>query len=484
MSSEAAPASRKWFAFAAVGTTFLLVVASTAFSLLALPVIADDFDVTLSVVGWVVIVESLIIAALLLPLGRLSDVVGRHRTLRVGVAIFALGLVLTGFAPTFALLIIARIVTALGNTLVQAVGTGIIVAAFPSEERGLALGAQTTAVAVGAAAGPLLGGLLLDVVSWQAIFIGLAVPTAGALAIAFWALGPDTPQDPALSSRFDLAGALLASLFITVLVFSLNDPLGFGLLSPATLVAALIAAVLLFAFVRVELAHESPMLDLGLFRVPEFRQGAFIRLVSFTASTSILFLTPIYFLGVRELNARSAGALLSLFAVGLTVSSQVAGRLYDRLGPRIPVAAGLLIQVGVLLLLATIDLESSIFLLAVAIIGNGLGQGLWNVAANSMIIGAVPSASFGVGGAFINVNRTVGSVVGQAGATAIVAGVMSSRGFDIPLGDLLENPGADEAFIGGWSATYVVGAISTVAILAVALFTGLRSKDAVAVTPG
>ncbi len=467
--------SRKWLVFAAVGSSYFISVAVATFSVLALPAISDDFAVPLRTVGWVVIVESLIVAGLLLPLGRLSDVVGRHRTLRAGVVVFGLGLVLSGLAPTFTLLIVARVVTSIGNTLVQAVGTGILVAAFPAEERGLAMGGQTTAVAIGAAVGPLLGGLLLDALDWQLLFLILAALTAVAFAIVHWALGPE-PETTTTPTRFDSRGAALAALFILMLVLTVNDPFEFGWRSPVIPASAAVTIALLVAFVRVELAHSSPMLDVRLFSIGEFRRAVLIRLVAFTASTTIMLLTPIYLLGARGLNARTAGGLLALSAIGMMVGAQISGRLYDRVGPRLPITVGLTMQAFVLLALASVDEKSSVLLIAAATLTGGLGQGLWNVPANSVMMGAMPPDALGVGGAFTNVTRTVGNVVGQAGATAVVAGVMSSQGFAIPLGDIAETAGADVAFIDGWRLTFLIAIGITLVALAIGLRTG-RTND-------
>ncbi len=266
-----------------------------------------------------------------------------------------------------------------------------------------------------------------------------------------------------------------------MLVLTLNDPFAFGWRSPVILGSAAATFTLLAAFTRHELAQESPMLDLRLFTIGEFRRAVLIRLVAFTASTTIMFLAPIYLLGVRELTARTAGALLSLFAVGMIVGAQSSGRLYDRLGPRLPIVVGLLVQVAMLALLVTVDEASAVVLMAAATLGNGLGQGLWNVPANSVMMGSMPADALGVGGAFTNVTRTVGNVIGQAGATALVAGVMSSQGFDIPLGDVAETAGATGAFIDGWSLTYAVSVAITLVALAIALRTGNRSPTSASV---
>ena len=475
MPSPKAP-PQKWHVFAAVGLGYFITVVTTTMSVLALRAIAEDFEVTLRTVGWVVIIESLIIAALLLPLGGLSDMVGRHRMLRAGVALFGVGLILTGLSPTFMFLIIARIVTAVGNTMIQSVGTGILVAAFPPEERGLALGGQTTAVAVGAAAGPLLGGLLLDQLDWQVLFFLLAIPTAVTFVVVHRVLGVEHEGDARTATGFDVGGAALAAAGITLLVLTLSDPFEFGYRSPVTIAGALVVVGLFAAFIRTELAQKSPMLDVRIFQIADFRRAVGLRAISFIASSSIMFLIPVFLLGVRDLSTRTTGVIFALFAVGMTVGAQTSGRLYDRVGARPPMVVGLLIQISVLALLATVSETSSIVIVTIASIGNGLGQGLWNVPANSVMMGAMPSTALGVGGAFTNVTRTVGSVLGQAGATAIVAGIMTSQGFDIPLGDVVDTPGAGSAFVDGWRTTYIAAIAVTIISLAIALRTDARPR--------
>lgn len=468
----------KWSVFAAVGLSYFITVMTTTLSILALRAIAEDFGVTLRTVGWVVIVESLVIAALLLPFGGLADFVGKHRTLRAGVALFGIGLVLTGLSPSFAWLMVARIVTALGNTLVQSVSTGILVGAFPPEERGLALGAQTTAVALGAAVGPLLGGILLSELNWQLLFILLAIPTALTYLVIHRVLAAeprDERSDRSDGPSFDATGAVLAATFITLLVFTVNDPFEFGYASLATIAGALVSVVLLALFIRTELAHPAPMLDVRIFQVPDFRRAVLIRMVAFISSSSIMFLIPVYLLSVRDLSTRGTGVIFALFAVGMILGAQASGRVYDRLGARLPMMTGLIFQCGVLILLSRLGEASALPLVAFASFGNGLSQGLWNVPANSIMMGAMPAGALGVGGAFTNVTRTVGGVMGQAGATALVAGVMVSKGFDIPLGDVADTPGAGSAFVDGWQVTYIVAAMIAALALAIAFRISTRT---------
>lgn len=345
--------------------SYVTIVLATTMSFLVLPAIADEFGVSLRAVGWVVIVEALIVSALVLPLGGMADALGRRRVMLAGMGIFAVGSLGSGLAPTFGLLIVGRVVMALGNTLVQSIGTGILVAAFPPEERGLALGAQTSAVAVGSASGPLLGGFALELVSWDGLFLLLVVPSIiGVVAIARL-IPHDTPTNSNQHKPIDHVGGLLSALGITGLVVTINNPFAFEWLSPQTLVSAVVTALVLSAFVRWELNTDHPMLDLRLFTISAFRGAALVRVFGFIGATTALLLLPIYLVSLREVAESRVGLILFLYAVGMGLTAQLSGRLYDMIGPRRPSLVGLVLQILVVVALAFSDKNTSLVWIAV-----------------------------------------------------------------------------------------------------------------------
>lgn len=458
----------KWRAFSAIAITFITIVFSTAFTFLALPEIADEFDVTLSTVGWVVIIESLLIAALLLPLGGLADLLGDKRVLSIGVAIFGAGTLLTGISPTFVTLILARVVMAIGNALTQSVATGMVVSIFPDEERGLAMGAQTAAVAVGSASAPLLGGLGLEFLPWRTSFLLLAIPTAiSFLAIQKLILSEGLRKVPE-NRTFDKQGSLLSALAITCTVVTISNPFSLAWISPGIIGGGLAAVALLALFIWWELRVDHPMLELRLFANSVFRTSVALRTFGFLASATTALLLPVFLLSFREVSATAAGVVIALAAIGLGVGAQIAGRVYDRVGPRPPSLIGFALQIAVSLVFATSNDASSLFLLGAAALLGGIGVALWNVPNNSAILGATPPEFLGVSGAFTNLARTFGTVSGQALAAAVVAGVMISNGFDTPLGELAETPGAGQAFNDGWRVAYLLSAAVSAALLLLA----------------
>lgn len=470
------PASRdrwwhqaKWQAFVAIGSTYLIIVFATAFSFIALPSIADDFRVTLKVVGWVVITESLLIAALLLPMGGVADAVGRKRVVTAGMAVFGLGAIATGLAQSFALLIAARVVLALGSALIQSVATGMLVAIFPPGERGLAIGGQTTAVAVGSAIAPLVGGIALQALGWRTPFLLLIILVALSLLAIRFLVVDDRADAASISRSFDPIGGVLSALAVVVLVLVINNPFELPWLSPVIVIGGLLAAGFVATFVRWELRVSRPMLEMRLFGIPVFRNAVIVRVLGFVAATANMLLLPIYLVSAREVSVSVAGVLISVLAVGMGLSAQVSGRVYDRLGPRLPSILGLLLQITAVLGFAFFDGSTPLPVVGIVAFLAGVAMALWNVPNNSAMLGATPPSAFAVGGAFTNVTRTVGTAIGQALTTAVVAGVMASKGFDIPLGELADSVGAGGAFFDGWQYAYLVAAGLSAAALPFAL---------------
>lgn len=461
----------KWKAFTAIAISFVTMVMSMGMVFVALSAIADDFGVTLRAVSWVVIAQALVVSALMMPMGRLADIVGRRRVHLIGLALFGCAAVGAAFSPSLGALIIARIVMAAGSAMSQSVGTAMIVAVFPEHERGMAIGSQTTAVAVGAALGPVLAGLILQFASWRLLFLVVAVPVFVA-----WVAGYLILDEAVVSAgrreggqSFDWVGAVLSAFGVTLLVLTMNNPLALPWLSPVVLAGAAAAVGLLVAFFRWEMRCDSPMLEPRLFRNAVLTRSIVTRLMAFMAYTSIRIVVPVYLISVRGFGEGIAGFVLFLTALGLGVASQAVGRLADRFGEQRFVVAGLslfLLSLGGLL---TLDGSTPIWMIGVLLFANGMAQGIWSVPNNSMIMGSVPSADLGVAGALTNLTRNLANVMGQAAATAVIVGVMVSRGFDIALSDIDETPGAAQAFLDGWQFTYLFVVGLVVAALAVTL---------------
>ncbi|MDH4146960.1 MAG: MFS transporter [Acidimicrobiia bacterium] len=461
-----------WKAFIAIAISFVTMVFSMTMVFVALAAMADHYGVTLRAISWVVIVQSLVISALMMPLGRVADMVGRRRVHLGGLVLFAFGSVGVAFAPTFALMLVGRVVMSFGNAMTQAVGTAMVVAVFPPDQRGKALGSQTSVVAIGAAMGPIGAGLVLQVLPWQALFLMLIPPLVVAYVAGYKLLDEaqvsasgDAPSGP--RPAFDWGGAALSALAITAMVLTVSNPFALAWTSPAMVAGAVVIVVLFATFVRWELRQDAPMLELRFFAVPTFSMAVTSRTLGFVGYTAVSFLMPIFLISVRGLREGATGAVLFLASLGMGLAANQSGRYSDRFGERPVFLVGFALNAASLAGIAMLGRTTPLALAMVLLFANGLALGLWNVPNGSAILASVPAQHLGVVGAFMNLTRNIGNVVGQALAAAIVVGVMTARGLDVPLSEIASTAGAAEAFLHGWRVSY--GVVTALAVVSLAL---------------
>lgn len=457
----------QWRAFGAIGVSFVTTVMATPMVLLALPSIAGDFSISLRLVSWVVLIEALVVSSSMLPAGHLADVLGRRRVHLLGLALFGLGSIATALSPSFALLIAARAVMGLGAAMLQSVGTAMIVSVFPAAERGRGIGSLSTAVAVGAAIGPILGGILLQVVSWRTLFLMLTVPIVFALVASSRILDDarvgTTRHEPGVD--FDWLGAGLSGFVISALIVIVSNPFGLGYGSPLTLSLALASVGASAVFIWWERRTPSPLVDPRLFTNRTFSLSVITRLLGFVA-TSTRFLLPIYLIAVVDLTEGRAGVILFFVSLGVGTSAQVIGRLTDRSGAPRLVIVGFALMTVTLLMISRLDGATPLAYVSVLVLANGFAHGTWNIPNNSMVLGSAPATDLGVAAGLVNLLRNVGDVIGQALATMLIALTMAARGFDVAFNELSRDPGAKTAFLAGWKLAFTFFAgVSLVALL-------------------
>ncbi len=409
---------RKWWVLIAIGTGTFMSALDASVVNTVLPLIRDAFKSNVANIEWVVTIYLLLVSGLLLTFGRLGDLRGHKSVYVWGFAIFVLSSALCGLASSALLLVSFRAIQAFGAAMLSSNSPAILTGNFPDSQRGQALGLSATMTYLGLTAGPSLGGWLAQQFSWRAVFY-INVPVGAlALGLSLYFIPRDKPADQ--SKKFDLAGAATFMTGLTALLLGLNKGQDWGWNSPLVLGLLLVAALMLWLFLRIERSSDSPMLDLSLFHSQTFSVTTASAVLNYICVYTILFLMPFYLIQGRSLSPATAGLLLTVQPIVMAIIAPVSGTLSDRLGTRIPTVAGMgLLGLG-MFLLSRLGSDSPYMLAAVGLGITGLGTGTYISPNNSALMGAAPRHRQGIASGILASARSVGMVLGVGLAGAIL----------------------------------------------------------------
>jgi len=399
-----------------------LVIAMVTIVNTALPALAADTGVTQAQQTWIVDVYTLVLAALVLPMGALGDRYGRRGVLIAGLVVFAASCAAPLVVASPGWLVAARAATGLGAAMIMPATLSIINASFPPERRGRAIGVWAAVAGLGGLGGLVLAGLLLQHFSWHSVFLGPAV-----LAALFALACLSVPTSREVEHRpFDVTGAVLSALAIGALVFGIlrAADLGWG---SAQVVVALVAGVVLGAvFAWFESRHAAPLLDVRLFGNHAFATGSVSVTVQFTAAFGALYALAQYLQLVQGYDALTSGLALWPIALSVLPLSMASAYLGKRLGLRTLTCLGLAVVVVGVVLLGRLDAHSSYPALAIAVCVLGGGLGLTAPAATSAILDNVPPDKYGVASAVNDATREIGAALGIALAGSVLSAAYTS----------------------------------------------------------
>ena len=421
LARSAPPLATRWWVLAVMSlSTFMVFLDNTVVNT-ALPSIARDLNASTSTLQWVIDGYTLILAGLLLVGGTMGDRFGRRRFLTIGMVIFGLGAVGAALAADATTLILMRGVQGVGAALVLPATLSIVTDVFPREERAKAIGIWTGVGAVAIAVGPVVGGFLVDQMSWNAVF-WMHVPVV-LLALAGLRIVPESRD-----SRFlglDLRGAVLATGGLLALVYAIIQGNESGWTSPEILAAFTTGAALLAAFAAVEVRHATPMLPLRFFRQRDFNGAVIvIGLIFFAMMVTFFFLTQ-FFQIVQGETAFTAGLYILPTAGMMMVGAPLSGVLEHKIGPRIlVVAAGISVVFG-LVWLSGVQADTSYGYIAIGLAAFGFGGGMALAPLTDTVMAAVPVNDAGIGSAVNDVSRELGAALGIAIVGSIVSGIYS-----------------------------------------------------------
>jgi len=411
--------NRKWLTLAAVAFGLFMIMLDNTVVNVALPTMEKDLHVSLSQLEWVVTAYALTFAALLITGGKLADLYGRRRIFVLGLAVFTLSSLACGLAPNAGFLIGARAVQGAGAALMNPATLSIITATFPPRERGQAIGIWAGVSALALAIGPLAGGLITENLSWNWIFF-VNVPV-GALGIVVSQLVIRESRDTSHEQSIDLPGLLTSVGFLFSLSYALIEGNNRGWSSPEILGLFATAAVLLVAFVLLELHQRLPMLDLSLFRIGSFAGANLVAMLVSLSMFGVFFFVSLYIQNILHYSATKAGAMFLPMTILIIIIAPIAGRSSDRVGSRWLMGGGMALVGVSLLLYQRVGLHSDFWTLLPAMILGGIGMASTMSPMTAAAMGSVPVDKAGVGSGVLNSFRQVGGSLGIALIGAIVA---------------------------------------------------------------
>ena len=423
MGAQEASGSRKLLLAMALASGITSV--PNAAIVLALPTIHRHFDASLTELEWTVTGYLLAYSALLIAAGRLADVFGRVRLLQWGTVLYAAASVPAALAGSATVLIIGLVAVGVGAAVLTPASLAIVTDQFRGESRGLAVGAWGAATALFSGIGPAIGGVFTQEVSWRWI---LWLNVIVGVLILIGVRGTKESFDPQASRRIDWVGLAMSAGGLGAITLALNESPTPWALGSASFLIVLIGGVLLLAgFVLVERRTTNGLIDLAMFRRRNVSGASIIVFVLDFAFGAVLFFVPLYLEELLGDDALKAGLLLLPASVTMMLAMPIGGRLFEKVGPVIPIVGGMVLAGLAMLLLGGISTSTQYADLwpPLALLGLGIGTALTPM--NLAALGAVPQRNHGAVAAIITTLGGLGATFGVALSGAVFETLQTSR---------------------------------------------------------
>lgn len=394
----------------------------------AIPSIRTDLHASPSELQWVVDVYTLVLASLLMLSGATGDRFGRRRIFQIGLVVFAVGSLLCSMAPNIETLIIARLLQGIGGSMLNPVALSIISQVFTGRvERARALGFWGAVVGISMALGPVVGGFLIELISWRAVFwINLPICATAIVLTAIFV--PETKSKTMRS--IDPIGQGLAVTFLFGLVFTLIEGPGYGWSNPRVIAIAVVTVGAFVAFLRYESTRHDPFIDIRFFRSLPFAGATVTAICVFSAWGAFLFMMSLYLQGERGYSAMYTGLIYLPIAIGALVFSPISGRMVGRYGARPSLlAAGVLITTASILL-TFLTATTPVWALLVIFAVFGSGFSMVNAPITNAAVSGMPLDRAGAASAVTSTSRQIGVSVGVALCGSIAGSALAHTGTD------------------------------------------------------
>jgi len=419
------PAGYKWKVLGTVVFGIFMVILDSTVVNVAFQTLRQEFSSSLNDAQWILSVYVLALGISTPLAGFLADRFGAKRIYLAGLSVFVLGSLACGLAPNLGILVAARAVQGFGGGIALPVGIALLLNAFPTSEQGMALGVFGIAAIVAPALGPILGGWLVDGGHWRLIFfINPPIGLIGVLLGTRFLRRLRTDRRPPL----DALGLVTEVIGFGAILYGASNAATLGWSSPAVIVSFVVGGIGLVLFALVELFQaKAPLLDLRLFAKRVFLNASLLGYVSMIALFGAEFLMPLYLQALRGLSALETGLMLLPLAITGGLSVTLAGRLYDRLGPRPLVAAGFTLLVVNTWQLSQIRADTPLSWILVLLALRGLALGLTVQTTLVTALSVVPLKDLARGSSLTNATRNVVQSIGVALLATILASTISPQ---------------------------------------------------------
>ena len=380
--------------------------------LVALPTLTQTFNTSLTTIQWVLLIYDLLLIGTVITVGRLGDLFGRRRFYAAGFLIFVLSSALCGAAQAAWQIILFRGLQAIGGAMITANGRAVASVAFPSNQRGKAMGFASMAFHIGFLTGPTLGGFLIDTIGWRWIFY-LNLPIGIWGAYLAWQLIEESKEDGAGVS-VDFTGAILLMIAYSLFIYGMNELPHLSWRDPLVIRSLVLSAGAGALFVWVELRSSMPILSFSLFRNRLFAASMLSLFFITSTQSAISFLMPFYLQNILHYSPTQMGWIIIANSVVIILVAPIAGWMSDRMGSRLLCTVGSAVIVIGQFFIASLGLTSSVVRLIFPLALTGLGWAIFNSPNQSAILGSVPRDKLGTASGMNTTTARTGGAMGVA----------------------------------------------------------------------
>ncbi len=433
--------------------TYALIITSLASFLtpfmlssvnIALPKIGDEFSLNAILLSWIATSYTLASAMFLVPFGRIADIYGRRKVFSYGIIVYTLASALCAISVSAFMLIISRVIQGIGGAMIFGTSVAILTSTYPPNERGRVLGINVASVYIGLSLGPTLGGVMTQQLGWRSIFIA-NVPFGVFISIfAFWKLKEEHIRST--EEKFDFPGSLIYGIMLVSIMYvfsKLPEIKGIILIS--------IGIIFVIAFIEWELRTSFPVLNLTLFRNSKvFAFSNLAALINYSATMAVGFLLSLYLQYIKGLSPQKAGFVLLSQPIMQAIFSPFAGKLSDRIEPRIVASIGMALSMFCLFFLAFIANETLLIFIIVILMFLGFGFALFSSPNTNAIMSSIEKRFYGVASGTLATMRLVGGMLSM-GIVMII--------FTLYMGKVKITPEHYQAFLISAKTAFVIFAI-------------------------